>query len=371
MNKIPLVDLSRQYKEIKKELNPKVLEILAKGNFILGEEVSEFENEFAKYCGIKYAVGVASGRDALLLSLKVLGIGPGDEVITQANTFIATIFPIIELGATPVLVEIDAKTNQIDVNLLEKAITMRTKVILPVHLYGIPAQMDKIISVARKHRLYVLEDACQAHGSAFKGKKCGSFGDLAAFSFYPGKNLGAAGDGGMITTNNKKYYEKLKAMRHVGQSKKYVHSLFGYNSRLDTLNAAVLSVKLKHLNKWNQQRRENALLYSKYLSDVPVEIPADMGKDYLVNYHLYVIRTKKRDELIEFLKQNNVDTGIHYPIPMHLQTAVRDLNYKRGDFPITEKYSKEMISLPMFPQLTKKEIRYISDLIHTFFERNK
>lgn len=365
---VPLVDLKKQYQSIKKPAKTAILEILAEGNFILGKQVGEFEKAYASYLGVKYCIGVSSGSAALRLGLRALGVGPGDEVITQANTFISTVLPILELGATPRLVDIDSATYQIDPRAIEKAITKKTKVILPVHLYGIPTPMDKILKIAKKHKLIILEDACQAHGSSFKGKKCGTFGDLSVFSFYPGKNLGAAGDGGAVVTNNLSLDKKLRAMRNIGQFEKYKHDIFGYNSRLDTIHAAVLSIKLKHLEGWNQGRRKIASLYNKLLSDLPVVLPAQLDDRYLTNYHLFVIRTKKRDDLLKYLHENGIYAGIHYPIPVHLQKAVKSmLGYKKGDFPIAEKIAKEILSLPIFPELTKREVKDICLIIRKFF----
>lgn len=368
---IPLVNLKKQHKEIKGDVKREVLKVFSDSNFVLGNQVSEFESNFAKFTGSKYCIGVASGWDALLLSMKALGVGPGDEVITVANTFIATVFPIISLGAKPVLVDIDPTTYQMDLAKMEKAITKRTKAILPVHLFGIPNDMDKLMLIAKKHKLLVIEDACQAHGSRFKSKHLGTFGDAAAFSFYPGKNLGAAGEAGGIITNKKSLYEKIRVMRDVGQVKKYYHGMFGYNSRMDTIHAAVLGIKLKKLEGWNQKRRNIALLYRKELKNTPVVLPPEMERGLVFNYHLFVIRTNKRDELMDFLKKNEVYCGIHYPIPIHLQKALKDLGYKKGDFPITEKYAKEIISLPMFPEMTKKEVHHVSNLIHQFFSKEK
>lgn len=370
---IPLVNLKKQYQGIKKPVNTSVRKILEEGNFILGKQVEEFEKAFGNYIGVKYCIGVSSGSAAIRLCLRALGVGPGDEVITVANTFISTVLPILELGGKPILVDIDPLTYQIDPKKIETSITKKTKVILVVHLYGIPAPMPQILKIARKHKLYVLEDACQAHGSSINGKRCGSFGDLAAFSFYPGKNLGAAGDGGAITTNSE-LKNKLKAMRNVGQFQKYKHDIFGYNSRLDTIHAAILAIKLKYLDKWNAKRRKVAALYNKLLKDLTIVLPPDMGKAYVVNYHLYVIRienarAKERDNLLEYLHNNGIYAGIHYPIPLYLQKGIQNmLNYKKGDFPITEQFAKEIISLPIYPELTIQEVKYISDIMHQFFK---
>ncbi len=367
--KIPLVNLNRQYLELKNKIDFNVGEVLKNGNFILGKEVSDFEQEFAKFCGTKYCLGVSSGWDGIHLSLKALGIGKGDEVIVQDNTFVASVFPIIETGAKPVLVDINKDTYQINIDLIEKAITKKTKAILPVHLYGIPAEMDKILKVARKYNLYVIEDACQAHGVMYRSKHCGTFGDIGVFSFYPGKNLGAAGDAGAVITNKKDIYEKIRILRDVGQNEKYHHMLIGYNNRLDTLQAAILSLKLKKLKIWNKKRIAIAESYDRLLSDLPISLSPQSNVISKNNYHLYVIRTSQRDELFNYLKKNGIYCGIHYPIPVHLQKAVKFLGYKKGDFPVTEKYAKEILSLPIFPQLKEVEVQYISNIIHKFFRK--
>lgn len=367
--KVPFVDLTKQHKLLKREINSGLSEVFDKSNFILGKQVSDFENQFSFYLGSKYCTGVASGSDALLLALRIMGVGPGDEVVTVANTFIATILPIIYLGAKPVLVDAAINNYQIDTDLLEKAITKKTKVIIPVHLYGIPAPMPEILKIAKKYGILVLEDACQAHGSAIKGKKCGTFGDMGAFSFYPGKNLGAVGDGGAVVTKNAKWARTLKAMRNIGQFEKYHHEIVGYNSRLDTIQAAVLSIKLKHLERWNSRRREIAGMYNARLKGISgITLPAEeSGK--LVNYHLYVIRTNKRDGLVEYLSKKGVVTGIHYPIPVHLQPALNFLNYKKGDFPVSEKIAAEVLSLPMFPDMTNIQVKYVVSMINNYFEK--
>lgn len=366
---IPLVDLKSQYKDIEVAINRAVLKVLKEGDFILGKSVEKFEKNFAEYVGVKYCIGVASGADALLLSLKALGVGKGDEVITVPNTFIATVFPIILLGAKPVFVDIDSKTYQIDPEKLKKAITKKTKVILPVHLFGIPAPIKEILKIARRFNILVLEDAAQAHGSSVDSKKCGSFGDVSAFSFYPGKNLGAAGDGGAIVTDSGKLASYIKSMRNIGQSKKYKHDIFGFNSRLDSLQAAVLLVKLKLLDNWNKKRRKLAKKYNQILKDLPIILPPDLPTGFLENFHLYIIRTSRRDQLMDYLKSKKVFTGIHYPIPVHLQKSLSQLGYKKGDFPVTEKCAKEMLSLPMFPQMTDSQTLYVSSLIHRFFQK--
>lgn len=365
---IPLIDLVRQHKNIEKEIKVAVDKVFRECQFRLGEEVEKFEKTFARHCGTKYCVGVSSGSDALLFSLQALGVGPQDEVITVPNTFISTVLPIVQLGARPVLVDVDDETYQINPRKLEAAITKRTKVIIPVHLYGFPSPMDKIRKIARKHGLFIIEDACQAHGSKFQGKKCGSFGTLSAFSFYPAKNIGASGEAGAVVTNNKALAEKVRIIRHIGQTEKYKHVMMGYNGHLDTVHAAVLLVKLRHLDKWNRQRRKIAKLYDSLLKDLPISLPPNR-EGLIGNYHVYVIRSKERDELLEFLKRNGVYCGIHYPIPVHLHKALSNLGYKRGDFPIAERQAKEVLSLPMFPELKEEEIRRVSRLMYQFYKK--
>lgn len=365
--KIPLVDLARQYQSLQPAIDRAVKDTLSKGDFILGENVRQFEQDFAKFCQVKYCVGVASGTDALLLSLRALGVGAGDEVIAPAFTFIATVLPIVYLGARPVLVDINLDTYQMDVNKLESVITKKTRVFIPVHLYGFPAPIQEIQKIAKKHKVYVLEDACQAHGSAINGRKCGSFGDLAAFSFYPSKNLGAAGDGGAVVTNSKKFTEVIQALRHVGQFQRYKHDLVGYNSRLDNLHAGILAIKLRQLEKWNGRRRQLAQIYDKLLAGLPIVLPPAPNPEILPNYHVYAIRTKKREKMLEFLNKNNISCVIHYPIPVHLQKSLRNLGYRKGDFPQAERAAQEVLSLPMFPELKETEVKYVCAKIRQFF----
>lgn len=366
--RIPFVDLTRQSRKINTLILYKIGEIIDNGSFILGKEVGQFEKKFAKYIGAKYCIGVASGTDALLLSLRALGIGKDDEVIVPAFTFIASVSPIILLGAKPILVDILPDKPTINYSKIENAITERTKAILSVHLYGYPCDMGKINKIAKKHNLFVIEDACQAHGSEYKNKKAGTFGDIAAFSFYPGKNLGAYGDAGAIVTSNRLLAEKVRMLRDHGQKKKYRHEIIGYNSRLDTINAAVLITKLSYLDEWNRRRKEIAKLYDKLLSDLQISF-SHKNKDLMFtsNYHLYVVQTARRDALYKYLKSKNIFCGIHYPIPLHLQPALKNLGYKRGLFPNSEKLANVCLSLPMFPKLTEKEIHFISIQIHKFF----
>jgi len=365
---VPFVDLRAQYKSLHSEVQRAISAVLERGDFILGEEVCLFEEEFAAYCGVKHAIGVDSGTSALELALRAFHIGPGDEVITAANTFIASALPISYTGATPVLVDADPQTYTMDISLLESAITERTKAIIPVHLYGHPADMEPILEIAQQHGLVVLEDACQAHGAKYKGKHAGSLGHAAAFSFYPAKNLGAYGDGGMVVTNDERVAESLKMLRNYGQREKYHHELLGYNHRLDTLQAAVLRVKLKHLDAWNAARHQHAQLYSEFLAHSPVVLPVEA--DYAESvYHLYVVRAADRDGLRAYLRDKGITTGIHYPMPIHLQPTYRGLGYEKGRFPVTEGYAKQVLSLPMYAELDTEQIRYVAETIYAFFQR--
>ena len=358
--KINFVDLGRQYSSIKEEIDEAIQRVLDNTSFILGNEVEEFEKNFAEYCEVKHCVGVDSGTSALSLVLKALGVKEGDEVITVPNTFIATTLAISSVGASIKFVDVDEHYNM-DVAQLRNAISERTKAIIPVDLFGQVADMDEVMAIAREHNIKVIEDACQAHGAESKGRKAGSFGDVACFSFYPGKNLGAYGDGGAVVTNNEELKERLIALRNYGSKVKYHHPVKGFNNRLDALQAAVLNVKLKHLDEWNDKRRRNAQLYNELLDNTPKE--KDGNKHV---YHLYVIRSDKRDVLAEFLENKGIYTGVHYPIPIHLQKAYEELGLKEGDFPVTEKYAKEMLSLPMFAELNEEEIRYIAESIKEF-----
>ncbi|MFC1646344.1 DegT/DnrJ/EryC1/StrS family aminotransferase [Candidatus Omnitrophota bacterium] len=352
-----LFDLDKQYSAIKSDFWKRLKSILEKSDFILGQEVKAFEEEFSRFCHCKYAIGVNSGTDALFLSLKCLNIGLGDEVIIPAFSFIATSFAVSYTGAKPVFVDIDPKTYNIDPELIERAITKKTKAIIPVHLFGLCAGMPKIQRIARKHGLYIIEDVAQAHGAKIKAKTAGSMGHFGCFSFYPTKNLSAFGDAGMITTNSKKYYKKLLQLRDCGRVKKrYEHVIIGYNSRLDNIQAAFLRLKLKHLSKWTSKRICNAKAYSWLLKDVKGVTTPFVPRGFKHAYHAYSILTNKRARLIKEFKENNIASSIFYQIPLHLQKANRFLGYKRGDFPISEKISKQIISLPIHPSLSMKEI---------------
>ena len=362
---VPFVDLGVQYLGIATEINQAISKVVQETDFILGREVRLFEEEFAAFCGARYAIGVDSGTSALELALRAFDIGPGDEVITAANSFIASALGISHAGAKPVFVDVDPYTYTLDVTGIERAITRRTKAMLPVHLYGHPAPMDPIRQLADKHGLAVIEDACQAHGARYKGKRVGSLGHAAAFSFYPGKNLGAYGDGGMVVTSDRKVAKRLEMLRNYGQKEKYKHLFRGYNRRLDTIQAAILRVKLKYLEKWNAARRWNAKLYRKHLEGNGVVVPGEAGGAEAV-WHLYVIRAEQRDALKDHLAAKGIHVGIHYPIPIHLQPAYEDLGYNRGDFPVTEAYADRILSLPMYAELTAEQIEQVSSAISEF-----
>lgn len=363
---IKFVDLKQQYSSIKEEILLAVNNVLDSSNFILGEQLRSFEKEFAHYCNAKYSVGLNTGTSALHLALLANGIGAGDEVITVPNTFIATCEAISYTGATPKLVDIDEKTYNMDPKKLEKAITSKTKAIIPVHLYGQPADMGEIMEIAEKKGIAVIEDACQAHGAEYCKKKIPVSG-IGCFSFYPGKNLGAYGEGGSIVTNSREFDEIIRAYRDHGQVKKHVHKYIGYNYRLEEIQAAVLRVKLRHLDKWIEMRRKNARLYDELLEDCDVVIPVEKNYNKHV-YHLYVIRAKQRQKLIEHLSSKEIQTAIHYPTPIHLQEAYSHLGYKTGSFPAAEKCVNEILSLPMYPELKHEEIEFVVKSIKEFFK---
>ena len=359
---IPFVDLRSQYVSIKDEVGIAIQGILETCQFTLGSEVAAFEQEFADYCQAKLGIGVNSGTSALHVALLAAGVGPGDEVITVPFTFVATVAAIHYTGAKPVFVDIDPRTFTMDVGAVEAAITNRTKVILPVHLYGQPADMDPILEIARRHGLLVIEDAAQAHGAEYKGRRAGSLGDMGCFSFYPGKNLGAYGEGGMVVTNNPDYARTMRMLRDWGAEKKYQHVLKGYNYRLEGIQGAVLRVKLRHLEAWTEGRRAAAAHYDRFLSGSGVPTPEAMPYARHV-YHIYAIRTQQRQTWQDALQAQGIQTGIHYPIPVHLLPAYDDLGYKAGDFPQSEKAANEVLSLPMFPELTVGQCEAVSDAV--------
>jgi dTDP-4-amino-4,6-dideoxygalactose transaminase len=368
---VPFLDLTRQYRRIEEEILLAQKRVLEKGHFILGEEVSSFEEEFARYCGVRYGIGVGSGTDALFLALKAANIGEGDEVITVSHSFVATAMAISRTGAKPIFVDIDPEVCTMDPNVLEdllkKRKRRRVKAVLPVHLYGHPAEMDAIIDMAHRYHLMVIEDACQAHGAEYQEKKVGSIGIMGCFSFYPTKNLGAYGDGGMVVTNEKKYYERLRLLRRYGEKRKYEHILRGWNSRLDEMQAAILRVKLKYLDQWNGERRKKALMYKRLLEGTEVTCPVEKEQARHV-YHLFVIRTKRRNAFQVFLKEKGIETLIHYPVPIHRQKAYKELGYRRGALPITERYAQEILSLPFYPELATEEMREVQEQIKKFFK---
>ena len=355
---IPFVDLKRQYFNIKPEIDAAIARVLDNGLYVLGPEVQNFENEFAAMHGATHGVAVNSGTSALHLALLAAGVGPGDEVITVPFTFVATAAAIGYTGATPVFVDIDPKTFTMDPALIEQAITSRTKAILPVHLYGQPADMDPIVEIARRHGLTVIEDACQAHGSLYKGRPVGSIGDAGCFSFYPGKNLGAYGEGGLTTSNRDDLVKTMRMLRDWGAEKKYHHVLKGYNYRMEGFQGAILRVKLRYLPEWTQKRRAHAAMYAELLKDTGVVLPIEASYAQHV-YHVYAIRTADRAGLERALHAGGVSTGIHYPIPVHLQPAWAELGHKAGDFPHSERAAKEVLSLPMFPEMTRTEVEMV------------
>jgi dTDP-4-amino-4,6-dideoxygalactose transaminase len=362
---IPLVDLKAQYAAIKPEIDAAMQRVVNNTSFILGKEVAEFEKNFAAFCHAQYCVGTDSGTAALHLALIILGVKAGDEVITTTHTFIATAEVISLIGAKPVLVDIDPRTYNIDPNKIEAAITPRTRAIIPVHLYGQPAEMDAIMEIARKHNLRVIEDAAQAHGAEYRGKRAGTMGDVACFSFYPGKNLGAYGDAGALVTNDAALAEHARMLRDHGRSEKYAHKLTGYGYRLDALQAAILGAKLPHLDAWNARRREIADYYTELLTNTDIVTPY-VPPHIQPIYHIYCIRAKNRDALQKHLKARGIETGIHYPIPLHLQPVYQNLGYHAGDFPHAEKAANEILSLPMYPELTDEQAQQIVDAIKEF-----
>lgn len=360
---------------MQRELQKAIQKVILKTDFILGEELQKFEEAFAKFCGVKYAVGVDSGTGALELALHALGIGSGDEVIVPVFTFYATASAVATVGAKPVFVDVEDDTGNINSAKIEAAITSKTRAILPVHLFGQPANLIEIQKIARRHKFYLIEDACQAHGAKIqmedsRWKKAGAVGEMGCFSFYPGKNLGAYGDGGMVVTENHQYAEKIKLFRDYGRTGKYQHDSLGYNRRLDTLQAAILRAKLKKLDGWNKLRRKNSDLYDKLLNEIGVRSFKIRSFAEPVR-HVYAIRVPDRDALAAFLKEKGVATGVHYPIPLHLQKAFDFLGYKQGDFPVAEKIAEEILSLPIFPELQFSEIRKIVGWIQRFYKKSR
>jgi dTDP-4-amino-4,6-dideoxygalactose transaminase len=359
---LPLVDLKRQYQFIKGEIDDALLDAVGSTQYILGEELKLFEEEFAAYCDARHCIGVASGTAALHLALEGLGISEADEVILPANTFIASVLPVLRLGATPVFVDCEDSTANLDVDRVAAAIGPRTKAIVAVHLYGQPADVDPLVELCATHGLVLVEDACQAHGARYKGRRTGGLGTAAAFSFYPGKNLGALGDGGSVTTNDEELADRVRQLRDFGRSDKYVHVIPGWNERLDTIQAAVLRVKLRHLDGWNALRREHAAIYESVLGPSSLRLPEIAPWAEHV-WHLYVVRTARREAISATLAAHGIETGMHYPLPLPFQPALERLGHVRGEFPVTERWADELLSLPMFPELELEEIALIGDVI--------
>lgn len=366
--KVPFLDLKREYASIRKEIDQAISEVLNHAQFILGPEVKALEEEIARYCETKYAIGVASGTDSLLLSLRACGVEPGDEVITSTFSFFASAGVIANLKAKSVFVDIDPFTYNIDPLQIEKKITKKTKVIMPVHLFGQCADMDPISAIAEKHKIKVVEDAAQSIGAMYKGKKAGSIGNAGCFSFYPSKNLGGAGDGGMVVTNDPDLAEKLRLLRVHGSQTKYVHSIVGYNSRLDILQAAILEVKLKYLDSWHEERRENAAYYDRTFKEMDLITPRVESFNYHI-YNQYTIAVKDREKLKEHLAQNQIGFDTYYPLPLHLQKCFEDLGYRKGDLPNAEKKAQEVLSLPIYPELKREEQDFVIEKIGELVRR--
>jgi dTDP-4-amino-4,6-dideoxygalactose transaminase len=363
---IPQVDLRMQYQPLKEEILEGISRALDGMHLFLGENVQALEREFAQFCEVKHGIGVSDGTSALHIILRALDIGPGDEVITVSHTFIATAEAIVLAGATPVFVDIDPQTYLMDVAQVEAKITPRTKAILPVHLYGQTVDMDPLLRIAARHRLRVIEDACQAHGAKYKGYRAGSIGDAAAFSFYFSKNLGAYGEGGFITTDDDELAHRICMIRDHGSERKYYHDLMGFNARLDELQAVVLRSKLPHLEMWNEKRREHARRFNQLLQGTSVITPTECPENRHI-YHLNVVRAPKRDELQIWLRRQGIFTGIHYPVPIHLQQSMQSLGYKQGDLPVTERVVTEILSLPMYAELTDEQVVNVVDAIRAFY----
>ena len=361
---IPFADLKAQYHSIKEEIDRAIAGVLESSQFVLGQEVAGFEEEFAAYCGGGEAIGVNSGTSALHLALLAAGVGPGDEVVTTPFTFVATVAAIGYAGGTPVYVDIDPVSYNLDPARLEAAITPKTRALLPVHLYGQPADMDPILEIARRRGIVVIEDAAQAHGAEYKGRRAGSLADMACFSFYPGKNLGAYGEGGAVVTANPEYAKTIRLLRNWGESRRYYHDLRGFNYRMEGFQGAILRVKLRHLERWTEARRANAVVYAELLKDSGVVTPQQMAYARHV-YHVYSIRTPSRDSLIQTLTAAGVQTGIHYPVPIHLQRAYRDARYGEGHFPVAERVAREVLSLPMYAELQRSQVEQVCEVVRS------
>jgi dTDP-4-amino-4,6-dideoxygalactose transaminase len=365
---IPYLDLPAQLRPLRKEIDAVIAKTIDNCSFCLGPDVAQFEQDFARYCGAKHALGFNSGTSALHVAMLLLNVKPGDEVISTPHTFVATSWAISYVGAKPVYVDIDDQTFNINPALIEKAITLRTKAIMPVHLYGHPFDLDPILEICRKHKLPLVEDACQSHGAKYKGKVVGTFGEMSGFSFYPGKNLGACGEGGALVTNNDAYAARAKSLREHGSTQRYYHDEVGFNYRMEGIQGAVLGVKLRHLDAWTKSRRRVAKRYHELLTDTPLQLPLEASWAESV-YHLYVVRHPRRDDLKKHLEANKVGCALHYPLPLHLQKCYASLGYKTGSFPVAEKAARECLSLPIYPELTDEQIQRVADVIHDFFKK--
>jgi dTDP-4-amino-4,6-dideoxygalactose transaminase len=361
---VPLVDLKAQYATIRSEVEPAIGAVLESCDFVLGEAVTCFEESYAAYCEAPHGIGVDSGISALELTLRAWGVGPGDEVITAANSFIASASAISFTGATPVLVDVSPESLLMTPEAVERAITPRAKAIMPVHLYGQPVDMDPLMELAQRHGLRVLEDACQSHGARYKGRRVGSLGHAAAFSFYPGKNLGAYGDGGIVVTRDESLAARIRELRNYGQREKYCHVSLAYNRRLDSIQAAVLGVKLRHLDRWNRRRAEIAGQYRAWLSEMPLETPVIADHVDPV-FHLFVIQVDHRDQVLALLRQEGIGAGIHYPIPIHCQPAYAGLGIRPGTMPVSEAAAERLISLPLYPEMTAEQISYVAQTLRS------
>jgi dTDP-4-amino-4,6-dideoxygalactose transaminase len=363
---VPYLDLPAQMRPLRKEIDAAIARTLDNCSFCLGPDVVQFEKDFAKFCGAEHCVAFNSGTSALHVAMILLGIGRDDEVITTPCTFVATSWAISYVNATPVYVDVEDATFNLNPALVEKAITKRTKAIVPVHLYGHPVDLEPLLNICRKHNLPLVEDACQAHGAKYKGKVVGTFGEISCYSFYPGKNLGAYGEGGALVTNDAAYAARARALREHGSTQRYYHDEVGFNYRMEGIQGAVLGVKLKHLDKWTRERRRVAHRYHELLADTPLQLPIEA--DYAESaYHLYVVRHSRRDDLKKHLESNKVGCALHYPLSLHLQKCYANLGYKAGDFPVAEQAALECLSLPIYPEMTDAQIERVSEVIHDFF----
>src|SRR3984957_7444855 len=364
---VPYLDLPAQLRPLRKEIDAVIAKTIDNCSFCLGPDVAQFGQDFARYCGAKHSLGFNSGTSALHVAMLLLNVKPGDEVISTPHTFVATSWAISYVGAKPVYVDIDDKTFNIDPKLIEKAITPKTKAIMPVHLYGHPFDIDPILEICRKHKLPLVEDACQSHGAKYKGKTVGTFGEMSGFSFYPGKNLGACGEGGALVTNSDAHAARAKSLREHGATQRYYHDEGGFNYRMEGIQGAVLGVKLKHLADWTRERRRVAKRYHELLADTPLQLPVEA--DYAESvYHVYVVRHPRREELKKHLEANQIGCALHYPLPLHLQKCYASLGYKAGDFPVAEKAARECLSLPIYGELTDDQIQRIAAVIRDFFK---